>query len=101
MSKSVMKTMLITFFVIKGTVHFEFIPQGQSTKLMWKYWSSCMMLYVKKDMNFILIGFFTMTMLQLTMHSVKQFLAQRSVTEMEHSPCSLIWLQRTSECFQK
>jgi len=32
------ETMLITFLNIKGTVHFEFIPKGQSTKLiMWKY----------------------------------------------------------------
>jgi hypothetical protein len=30
MSKSQMKTMLITFFDIKRTVHFEFISQGQT-----------------------------------------------------------------------
>jgi hypothetical protein len=29
-SKSQMKTMLIIFFDIKGTIHFEFIPQGQA-----------------------------------------------------------------------
>jgi hypothetical protein len=30
MSKSQMETMLIAFFNIKGTVHFEFIPQSQT-----------------------------------------------------------------------
>jgi hypothetical protein len=30
MSKSQMKTMIFTFFDIKGNIHFEFISQGQT-----------------------------------------------------------------------
>jgi hypothetical protein len=33
MLKTQMKTMLITFFDIKGTVHFKFISQGQTVNL--------------------------------------------------------------------
>jgi hypothetical protein len=30
MLKSQMKTLLVIFYDIKGTIHFEFIPQGQT-----------------------------------------------------------------------
>jgi hypothetical protein len=82
-----MKTTLNTFFDIKGTVHFEFIPQGQSTKLIRrKYRSVYMKLCVKKGLNVgPTIGFLTVTLLQLAskMIFVKQFLAQKLITEME------------------
>jgi hypothetical protein len=33
--------------------------------------------------------------------AVKQFLAQKSITEMGHPPYPRIWLQMTSGCFRK
>jgi len=42
-----------------------------------------------------------MTMLQLTSHSVKQFLAQKSFIEMEHPPCSPDFVQKDFWLFQK
>jgi len=86
MSKSQMKTMLITSFDIKGIVHlYLFHKAKQSTKfIMWKYWSSYMKMCVDKGLNFGPIGFSTMTIFQLlTRCSVRQFLAQKSITEME------------------
>jgi len=41
-SKSRFKTMFLTFFDIRGIVHYEFVPTGQSTKFtIWKYWKGC------------------------------------------------------------
>jgi hypothetical protein len=66
MSKSQMMTMLITFFDIKGTVHFEFTPQGQIVNqvyyveiLKWLQEAAH-----KRSLNFSpVIGFSTMTLL--------------------------------------
>jgi len=41
-SKPRVKRMLWTFFDIRGIVHYEFVPTGQSTKFtIWKYWKGC------------------------------------------------------------
>jgi len=33
---------LLTFFDIRGIVHYEFVPTGQPTKFtIWKYWKGC------------------------------------------------------------
>ena len=54
-SKSRVKTMLLTFFDIRGTVHYEFVPTGQSTKFtIWKYWKGCVKKLDGNDPNFSL-----------------------------------------------
>jgi len=56
-----MNTMFITFSDIKGTVHFEFIPQGQTVNRAY---------YVEGLKFDQMTGFSTMTVLQLTRHSL-------------------------------
>jgi hypothetical protein len=59
-----MKTMLISFFHIKGIVHFEFIPQGQTVKQA--YYMEVVKQLCEAVHRKGLIGFSTITKLQLT-----------------------------------
>jgi hypothetical protein len=45
-----------------------------------------MKLCIEKGLNFGPIGFSNRTMFQLTRHPLKQFLAQKLITEMEQPP---------------
>jgi hypothetical protein len=82
-----MKAVLITFFDIKVIVHFEFIPQGQTVNqahyvqiLKRLRETVCR----KRPELWPTVGSSTMTILQL-----QQFLAQKSITELEHTHHSL------------
>jgi hypothetical protein len=79
-----MKMMLLTFFNIMSTVHFEFIPQGQTVNqayyveiLKWL----CKAVHRISPNNWI---FHHDNAAAHKAVSVKQFLAQKLVIEMEH-----------------
>jgi hypothetical protein len=88
-----MMTMLITFFNIKGIVHFELIPQGKTvnqTYCMEIFKQLCEALYGKRPelwpSDWILHH--NNAPISQGTHSVKQFLAQISITELEHPLCT-------------
>jgi hypothetical protein len=76
-----MKTMLITFKTVNQAYYVEILKwllEAVHRKRP-KFWPIIWILhYNNAPANKVL--------------SVKQFLAQKSITEMEHPPCSLIWL---------
>jgi hypothetical protein len=95
--KSQLKIVLIIFFDIRGTVHFEFVPRGQSTKLiMCRYWSSYMKLYVEKGLNFgPMIPYHDNAPAHKALSS--NFWPKNRNTH----PIPLIWLRKTSGYLQK
>jgi hypothetical protein len=99
-----MKIMLITLFDIKGTVHFEFIPQGQTVNQAY---------YVKIEKQFcedVCIKSPELWPNDWLLHhdipahkmlSVKQFWAQKLITVIEHPPYSPALSQKDFWLFPK
>jgi len=76
----------------------------QSTKLIiWKNWSGYLKLWVEKCLNYDpVIGFSTMTMLQLTRNSQScSSWPKNPLLKLNTHPIPLIWLQMASGCFQE
>jgi hypothetical protein len=94
----------ITVFDIKGTVHFEFIPQDQTAKLiMWKYRSGYVKPCVEKGLNFgQTIEFSTITMIQLTRRFLSlSFWPKNRLLKWNTHHVPLTWIQMNSCRFQK
>jgi hypothetical protein len=96
MSKSQMKTMLVTFFHIKGIVHFAFIPQGQTVNQAYymeipkqlheavyrkrcEFWLNYWILHCDNAPSHKVLSF-------------NQFMTQKLITEEQHHPIPLIWI---------
>jgi hypothetical protein len=93
MSKSRMEAVLITFFDIKDVVRFEFIPQDQTVnKAYYVEISKRLSEIVRRRKPELSPNNWILHHDNAPAHktlSVKQFLAQKSITEIEHPPCSL------------
>jgi hypothetical protein len=99
MSKSPMEKMPITFFDIKGIVRFEFISQGQTVN------ETYYVEILKRLHEAVCRKRPELCINDWIFHhdnspTIKQFLAQKSITEMEH-PTSSHNLAPNDFCFQK
>jgi len=99
--------MLITFFHIKEIVHCEFIPQGQTVNQ-----TCCSYVEIMKRLREAVPRkrpelrpndsiLYCDNVPAHKALSVKRFLAQKSITEMEPHTIPPIRLRMTSGCFQK
>jgi hypothetical protein len=102
-SKSQMKTMLITFFYKNGVVQIEFIPQDETVNQAY-----CVEILkrlheavsIKRPKLGPMIGFSTVTRLQLTRRCQAVSGPKNRLFKWNTHPIPAVWLRMTSECFQ-
>jgi hypothetical protein len=93
-----MKTMLI-FFNIKGIVCFEFMLQGHTVNQAYMDILKRLRETVGRKRSGLIPSDWILHRDSASAHKapfVKEFLAQKSIIEIERPPCSLIWLRMTS-----
>jgi len=86
--------MLLNFFDIRGIVHYEFVPTGQTVNqiYIWKYWKGCVKKLDGNNPNFFVNNSWILPHDNAPAHtalSMREFLATKEITVLEHPACSL------------